>query len=379
MTKIKTFMGRHKKLCILVGVLAVLYLGYSLILKPRAAAAAAAAIPPVQTLTLEQGEICSTLSASGTVTSDTVCEVSTTLTYPVAELKVAVGDRVQEGDVIALLDTESLDADIAARQKDQSASAQKAQLAVDQAARRVEDAKNKKKIDEERWGDMDRTAWDDLMRSDSLAIEDAQDALNNAILDQKSQSSSDLQKLYQNKADCTITAPKAGVITSLAKVGGTGTIATIEDPALPLLEVNIKEYDINRIQTGQAVQITTGAQDTFSGTVSLIAPKAEKSSSGENLFAVRIRFENPSDALKLGMSAKAQITLDKRENVFVVPLDALGTDPEGNAVVYAKQPDGSFSPLVVTTGLESDFEAEISGEGLSEGMEIQSLAPEMGA
>ena len=47
-------------------------------------------------------------------------------------------------------------------------------------------------------------------------------------------------------------------------------------------------------------------------------------------------------------------------------------------MVYAKQPDGSFEPVPVTTGLESDFEAEISGEGLSEGMEIQSLAPEMG-
>ena len=167
---------------------------------------------------LERGEIRSTLSASGTITSGTVCEVSTTLTYPVAELKVAVGDRVNEGDVIALLDTESLDADIATHQKEQNASAQKAQMAVDQAARRLEDAKNKKKIDEERWGEMDEDSWNDLLRSDSLAIEDAQDALNGAILDQQSQSSNELQKLYQNKADCTITAPKAGVITSLAKV-----------------------------------------------------------------------------------------------------------------------------------------------------------------
>lgn len=378
MAKIKTFLGRHKKLCVLLAVLAVLYLGYNLVLKPRAAAAAAETQATVQTLTLERGEIRSTLSASGTITSGTVCEVSTTLTYPVAELKVAVGDRVNEGDVIALLDTESLDADIATHQKEQNASAQKAQMAVDQAARRLEDAKNKKKIDEERWGEMDEDSWNDLLRSDSLAIEDAQDALNGAILDQQSQSSNELQKLYQNKADCTITAPKAGVITSLAKVGGTGSIATIEDPAQPLLEVSIKEFDINRLKTGQAVNITTGAQDTFSGTVNRIAPKAQKNSSGESLFPVQISFSDATEAIKLGMSAKAQIVLDSRENVFVVPLAALGTDQEGNPVVYAKQPDGSFEPMPVTTGLESDFEAEISGEGLSEGMEIQSLAPEMG-
>ena len=78
MAKIKTFLGRHKKLCVLLAVLAVLYLGYNLVLKPRAAAAAAETQATVQTLTLERGEIRSTLSASGTITSGTVCEVSTT-------------------------------------------------------------------------------------------------------------------------------------------------------------------------------------------------------------------------------------------------------------------------------------------------------------
>ena len=134
--------------------------------------------------------------------------------------------------------------------------------------------------------------------------------------------------------------------TDMAKaglqVGGTGSIATIEDPAQPLLEVSIKEFDINRLKTGQAVNITTGAQDTFSGTVSRIAPKAQENSSGESLFPVQIRFSDATEAIKLGMSAKAQIVLDSRENVFVVPLAALGTDQEGNPVVYAKQPDGSF-------------------------------------
>ena len=57
MAKIKTFLGRHKKLCVLLAVLAVLYLGYNLVLKPRAAAAAAETQATVQTLTLEKGEV----------------------------------------------------------------------------------------------------------------------------------------------------------------------------------------------------------------------------------------------------------------------------------------------------------------------------------
>ena len=61
-----------------------------------------------------------------------------------------------------------------------------------------------------------------------------------------------------------------------------------------------------------------------------------------------------------------------------VPLDAVGVDENGAPVVYQKTTDAegnvTFVPVPVTTGMETDLSVEVSGEGLTEGMELRSLA-----
>ena len=85
-------------------------------------------------------------------------------------------------------------------------------------------------------------------------------------------------------------------------------------------------------------------------------------------YQVKFSVEDASDALRLGMTARAKIILEEKKGVFSVPLDTVGTSAEGGAVVYAKRTgaDGSavFEPIPVTTGMETDLAVEISGEGL---------------
>lgn len=382
MSKVKTFLGRHKKLWVAAAVVLVLALVYHFMVAAPAKQAAAAAAANVSTFPLERGQIDTTLSVSGTVISGQAAHVTTGLAYPVAEVKVQEGDTVAAGDVLVVLDTADLDRQISAAQQAYQVQAQQAELAVQQAARRVEDARNQKKIDEERAEDEDMSdgARDALLRTDSLAIEDAQDALRNAAVAQQGVTGTELKQLQAQRAQCSITAPQGGVITSLdATVGGVASkVATIEDPNSLQVELRVREYDINKIAVGQTVTLTSGADERYNGKVEWIAPKATQTegTNSETVYLVRVAVNDPASTLRLGMSAKAKILLDSRENVFAVPLDAVGTDAQGNAVVYAKQPDGSFSPIVVTTGLENDVMVEIEGEGLTEGMELQSLAPE---
>lgn len=383
MSRIKSFLGRHKKLVIALAVLAVgaaLYNG--LIAGPARAAAAAAQNVEQPTFTLARRELRSGLKVSGNITSAETASVSTTLPYPVAELLVKEGDTVAAGDVIAVLDTTELDSQISAAQKTLADAQAEAQLRVDQAARHLEDARNQKKIDDENPQDLPKASWESVMRQDSLAIEDAQDALNNAVLAQQNLSSDELNSLRRQKEQCTITAPQAGVITSLAaKVGAAAAeLATIENAGSLEVSVNIKEYDINRVRQGQQAEITSGAGDAFTGEVAWIAPRAAAGSNGETIYPVRLRILNPADTLRLGMTARADIAVETRQNVFVAPLDAVGTDAAGNAVVYAceRGADGStaLTPIVVTTGLESDVEVEIEAPELAEGMELLSMAPD---
>ncbi|MDL2232589.1 HlyD family secretion protein [Ruminococcaceae bacterium OttesenSCG-928-L11] len=83
---------------------------------------------PVRTVTLEQGDIRSTVSATGTVYSVNAVNVYSNLNYPVQTVHVSVGDVVEEGQVLAELDSASLKSDISQKEAQVYASQSTAQL-----------------------------------------------------------------------------------------------------------------------------------------------------------------------------------------------------------------------------------------------------------
>ena len=77
-----------------------------------------------RTVTLSQSTLSESITVTGTVESDSVANVTTHLTYPVAEIPVQVGDAVNEGDIICVLDTSDLEDELAKQQESLSDSAQ---------------------------------------------------------------------------------------------------------------------------------------------------------------------------------------------------------------------------------------------------------------
>lgn len=382
MSRIISFFGRHKKALIALAVLAVVG-AFGWIRMSRAAQAAQkAAAGQVQTFTLEKGDLSRTLSVSGSIQSAQVTEVAAAQTYPVAEVLVSEGDIVAEGDVIATLDTTDLDAQIKVQQEAVAAEKRQNELSVSQAQRRLEDARNQKAIDEKTTADWEQTERDAKLRQDSLAIEDAQDALVNAVTaaDAPSAAAQQLKTLQNAKKQCTITAPCSGTVTQVKAVvgGAAGAIATIESQGELEALLSVREYDINQLAVGQSVTLTSGAKDVFHGAIIWIAPKATLNENSEACYAVKVSVDDATGALRLGMTAKAKVLLEEKKGVFSVPLDAVGVDENGETVVYRKDTDAegnvTFTPVPVTTGMETDLSVEVSGEGLTEGMELRSLA-----
>ncbi len=79
--------------------------------------------------------------------------------------------------------------------------------------------------------------------------------------------------------------------------------------------------------------------------------------------------------LLIGLSAKVEIILSQVTDVYAVPYDAVGTDENGGSVVYARSGgETEFTAIPVETGMETDYYIEISGEGLSDGMEVKTSA-----
>lgn len=254
---------------------------------------------------------------------------------------------------------------------------------------------------------------DTTYRNDSISVENAQDNVNTLkTQDSAATYRTQLEGYQDDKEDCQITAPIAGTVTAMsAEVGksaggssmGSSTAAaaaalfTIENTNSLEITASVPEYDAVIVTPGMRVDITTDAiNDTeWLGTVESISPKATDDAGN---FTVVVQVTSPTGQLAIGMSAKVNIVTEAKENVFAVPYDAVTTDASGNSVVYvytesrpeagAGTPGGtvpsgvpadlqnaaeagpSGTPVVVQTGMETDYYIEISGTGLTEEMVI---------
>ena len=85
-----------------------------------------------------------------------------------------------------------------------------------------------------------------------------------------------------------------------------------------------------------------------------------------------------ADGLLIGISAKVEIVISEKDNVFIVPRDAVGTADDGSSYVLRKTGgegvDMTFEQVTVTTGDTNDFYVEITGSDLQEGDVIRSSA-----
>lgn len=209
-----------------------------------------------------------------------------------------------------------------------------------------------------------------------------------------------IQSLQKNLDDATITAPVSGVVTAVyAEVGepGNGLLFVIEDTDALKITTNIREYDVGNIEVGMPVVIRSDAtgDKEISGTVTYIAPAANKTENGNTLtaddstveFEAEVQVNDADSGLRIGMNTRLTVLLEERSDVYGVPYDAVVEKADGSEVVYAVEPssekEGSYvvTEVPVTTGLETDFYIEVSGDGITDGLSIvsdpQSVAPGM--
>lgn len=483
--------GRHKKLLIALAILVVLAGGLAVWKLRARPAATGQTIEYVRTVTLSRGSLDDVVSATGTVESADVSTVTTELKYTVQEVLVAVGDSVQEGDVICKLDTSELENQIEKLKEslaDQTAQLQKqydqavasrdeAKYALDEAytsQSRAQSSYNSAKsaydsivneiaayqsaydtalaeyqalLKESEPGQLPSASSDPaasqpqdgtaVTQEESLAdkisaakakldaaeaelntmksglgytaaqqaytsaeqslnsantaysqaqktYDSAQDAVNTAAENLADGGESDeLEQLYEQVENCTLRAKTAGKVTSLdATVGslpGT-TVATIQDTGSLKISISIPEYDIESVSVGLPVRITTDVtNETFTGTVSQISPTATGGGSSSSQFAAEVLVDGSPEALRIGTNASVEIILSSTEDVFTVPLDAIGQDESGQDVVYLQTGtdeagDPTFEPVPVTVGATNDYYAEVSGEDLTEGAVVRAAA-----
>jgi len=167
-----------------------------------------------------------------------------------------------------------------------------------------------------------------------------------------------------------IRAPRSGFILEKtilegARVKEGSDLYHIGDLSTIWVTAEIYEYDAPWVEVGQPAQmeLTYEPGKVIEGRVAYIYPTLDKTS---RTLMVRLEFENPDYRLKPGMFATIYIQFQRRDDVLVVPTEAI-IHSGLRQIVFVTPDDGHFESREITTGLVGDRDGTEVLSGLSEG------------
>lgn len=168
-----------------------------------------------------------------------------------------------------------------------------------------------------------------------------------------------------------IIAPFSGTISKVdSKTGdqvSPGTFAfRLDDLSHLLVDVQVSEVDINRIQIGQPVTLAFDAisNKEYHGVVTQVA-LVGSTNQGLVDFTVTVELTDADEDVKPGMTAAVNTVVNQLEDVLLVPNRAVRLK-EGQRVVYVLK-NGVPEPVEIELGASSETSSEVVAGDLSAG------------
>ncbi|MBT4908716.1 MAG: HlyD family efflux transporter periplasmic adaptor subunit [Microbacteriaceae bacterium] len=342
-----------------------------------------------------------TVAASGSVSpsKELGLQFPAAATATLETLLVSVGDTVSEGQVLASLNTSSLQAAVVAAEASVASalsavanaetsgdSARQAISAADQAITAADLAienvvdqypstaypqpndhiallqAQKQKVTAEASLETARRqleAYVPLKASAQASLRSAQASLDSANV---------------NLANATMTAPFAGTIVAIASelgepigttsVGTQGTSGFIVLAAIDefVVKADFAESEVVGITEGQSVRLEFDAipDEVRDGIVTEVALFGSVDLTGSSLttYEVTISVPNAPQGLRAGMTAQASITTEERLGVVAAPVTALIEQGDGY-IVQVEDAEGAIRSLPVDIGIRGGYYVEI--------------------
>lgn len=385
----------------------------------------------VNTASVQKGDIKESISLRAALEGTESAEIVSRLHYEVLQLNVKEGDRVKRGQVLAVLDSDTLKEEIK-RAEDQlalakvesseasSRSAQNVELAKAQLEDKLKDQQTayekavldrdeiKRKYDniktlvdagietEEALKEIQNTYDAAQQAVDSYTVEDGKVVATAADLKSiensadnsagsRAKSIAMLQTELNNKRkdleECQIVSPIDGTITRVNIKLGRFADDTDDDKPMFVVEnidqlemdILVSEYDIGKIEIGQTATITADILkgETVEGIVDRISPTGEeKASSTERVIPTTVRITGDTKGLIAGINAKAEILISESNDTLILPLECLQQNEDGTISVLRVNSENKIEVIPVTTGVENDLNVEVFSDMLQEGDNI---------
>jgi RND family efflux transporter MFP subunit len=293
-------------------------------------------------------------------------------------IKVDIGDRVKEGQLLATLEIPEM-ADEAAKAEALTQSAEAEIGAMRDEIRRAEAGRNMahlsftriEEVSKKEKGLVPQQEVDDAQAHDLVAeaqVAEANSRLNSA-LQKKRVAQAEEARLKTMFQYTSITAPFAGVVTK--RYANTGSMiqagTSSQTQAMPLVRLSqnnvlrlvlpVPESATPRIRVGETLDVKVNTLSrTFPGRVARFAGTLQMAT---RTMDTQVDVQNPGMTLVPGMYAEVNLNLEDRKNTLTVPIDAV--EGAGTAAHVYVVRDSVVKSVPVTVGLETAQKVEILG------------------
>lgn len=300
----------------------------------------------VETAVVEKGTISTTTTFTGEVAPIDEVAIIPTNSGTVTNVFVSLGDYINKGTTLFSIDNSQ-----------SQISLTQAKASYDSAESSYNDAvTNFERMQE-------------LYKQGSVSKKEFEEAqLNkNNVYNTLVQAQATLDSASDTLSDNNVIAPISGYITyldvSTGSMAGQSTSVIIADVSSVEIEGYITEYLINKITLGDKVSVLvrSASGEPFEGIVSTLSPVT---TSDSPTYPIKISVDNSEGLLKAGMVAEAEIDVDTKNDVVLVPSDAVMIK-NGNFVVATYNND-QLKLVPVTIGVDNGTNAEIV-LGINEG------------
>lgn len=358
-------------LIVLVGLAIVAMAGRALMVRDKKVPAQGEEqVTPVIAEKVQKGELASVIEVSGKVAASKEVSLVPKMGGKVTQLKAHMGQRVKTGDLLVLLDDTDIQAQISLHEASVAvaeAGQQQAVIAYQEALKNLERMKtlyaegavSKKQLED---------AENAYARAKSTYNPDSGSSQTAAQL---RQAQAQLEAAKINLANTRITAPIDGIVASVnielgEMASPSAPLLTIVNTDQMIVEGNLAESEVNLAKVGDKVKVyvSSASDESFVGVVENVSPTANSTSKA---YPIKVKIENSNQLLKGGMTAEVQMTAEEKEDVIIIPKEAV-IDKGENFVVYVVK-DNKARERIVDIGLATDAKAEIT-KGLEVGEQV---------
>jgi HlyD family secretion protein len=376
-------------------------------------------IPADRVAEVKRGDIARSVVATGSVIPVTTVELKSKASGLIKRILAEEGEIVSAGRVLIELDKELLEAQLREAQANRAAAGaqleeaeagallaetMKKKLQLD--ARNLEDNLEFRRKQVERYrtmsaekiiahSEVDKVERDfqeaylnlEALRSELLMQDARIEASRKAVARVRAevtQAEASLDRAQESLRYATIEAPIAGTVlkrhvevgdavSSILQLGSQATLLmTLGDMSAVFVEGRVDESDIGHVFIGQEARVKVDAfrERAFPGRVERIAPLGETK---DNVigFNIRVSISDPDRILRAKMSANAEIIIEEKKSVVLVPESAIIYDRDRKAAIDLYEPGAKTNTrrVSIELGISNGTSTEVVA-GLKEGARI---------